>query len=124
MAKAVARGPVKRFPEGDLAHLLDEALEVATWLTDADKPTIQLARNLAVRLDRPDFPYVTYDGENWSLDNVSESLFLRTLEKLGLMPSGRAGLVPKEADSGAAKLGRLQARVRETTKPAPEKPSK
>lgn len=82
---------------------LDEALQAAEWVTDADAGTVELLRRLAARLDDPDFPVI--DGR---FDNVSESLFLKTSAALGLTPEMRAVWEKKEKKNDADALAKFR----------------
>ena len=83
---------------------VDVALPAATWLTDADRGTVELLRRLAERLDHPDFPVI--DGK---FDNVSESLFLRTAAALGLTPDTRTAWEKKDKkNDGGGTIAKLR----------------
>lgn len=79
-----------------------EAAETAGLLGDMDKGAIAVLLNLAERLDDPDFPVI--DGK---FDNVSESLYFKSCDALGLTPAGRSRLTEKKEKAGG-KLAQLR----------------
>lgn len=89
-------------------HATNEAVEAAReagTITDTDEGAVEALLRLAERMDDPDFPVI--DGR---FDNVTESLFFKACESLGLTPVGRQKLgVRKGGDGG--KLGELRAGV-------------
>ena len=77
---------------------VDAAIAAASWITPADRGTVELLRRLAARLDHPDFPEI--DGR---FDNGSEALLLKTSAALGLTPEMRAAWEKKERKGGGGK---------------------
>lgn len=80
-----------------------EAAEAAGVIGDQDRGAVAVLLQLAERLDDPDFPII--DGK---FDNVSQSLFVKTLETLGLTPAGRERLTERKGGTGG-KLAQLRA---------------
>jgi len=71
-------------------------------ITPMDEGAVAVLRMLAETLDHPDFPNI--DGK---FDNVSQSLYLKFCESLGLTPAGRDRLQEKK-DRGGGKLAQLR----------------
>jgi hypothetical protein len=67
-----------------------------------DEGAVAVLRKLAETLDHPDFPVI--DGK---FDNVTQSVYLRYCEQLGLTPAGRKALGEKK-EQGGGKLAQLR----------------
>ncbi|MEE6280158.1 terminase small subunit [Georgenia sp. MJ170] len=83
----------------------DEAIGVARdagTITDADGGAVAMLLRLAERMDDPDFPVI--DGR---FDNVTESLYLKACDALGLTPAGREKLGVRKGGEGG-KLAELR----------------
>lgn len=79
-----------------------QAAKQAGALTDADEGACLVLLQMAERLDDPDYPVI--DGR---FDNVTQSLYFKACEQLGLTPSGRAKL-PEDKRAAGGKLAQLR----------------
>lgn len=80
-----------------------EAAKKAGIITAMDAGAVETVLRLAERMEDPDFPVI--DGR---FDNVTESLFFKACDSLGLTPAGRKKLDVKEQKKGG-KLAQLRA---------------
>ncbi|MDI3330141.1 MAG: hypothetical protein QJR09_05310 [Micrococcus sp.] len=80
-----------------------EAARTAGIITPMDNGAVETLLRLAERMDDPDFPMI--DGR---FDNVTESLYFKACDSLGLTPAGRQKLDVKE-QKGGGKLAQLRA---------------
>lgn len=80
-----------------------DAARAAGIITDMDTGAVETVLRLAERMEDPDFPVI--DGR---FDNVTESLFFKACDSLGLTPAGRQRLDVKEEKKGG-KLAHLRA---------------
>jgi hypothetical protein len=88
-------------PTGPLEDALVAAAGAADWLEVSDAAALELARTLAVQIDRDGDPHAC-------------RTFLAVLEQLGLTVKGRRDRRPVEEESP---LARLQAAARRTADP-------
>jgi hypothetical protein len=89
----------------DIWETTNESVQAAKregLLTDKDEGAVAVLLQLAERLDDPDFPVI--DGR---FDNVTQSIYFRACEQLGLTPAGRSRLADKK-ESGNGKLAQLR----------------
>jgi hypothetical protein len=90
----------------DVWTTTNEAIQAgkrAGQLTDMDEGACSVLLQLAERLDDPDFPVI--DGK---FDNVTQALYFKACEQLGLTPAGRSRLAEKK-ETGGGKLAQLRA---------------
>lgn len=80
-----------------------QAAKQAGQITDADEGAVAVLLQMAERLDDPDYPVI--DGR---FDNVTQALYLKYCEQLGLTPAGRKALDSKK-EAGGGKLAQLRA---------------
>lgn len=89
----------------DIWETTNEAVQAAKragQLTDMDEGAVAVLLQMAERLDDPDFPVI--DGR---FDNVTQTLYFRACEQLGLTPFGRSRLADKK-EAGSGKLAQLR----------------
>ena len=79
-----------------------QAGKAAGIITPMDEGMVVVLLQMAERLDHPDFPVI--DGK---FDNVTQGLYLKACETLGLTPAGRNRLADKK-ESGGGKLAQLR----------------
>lgn len=93
---------------------LNEAVESARHLTPMDRPAVEAARALALKIDMADRYFEALadhaaEGKPPSQDNVSIPTFLKYCDALGLTPIGRTRADIEKAKGGAGgKLAQLQ----------------
>lgn len=90
----------------DVWTTTNEAIQAgkrAGVITAMDEGAVSVLLQMAERLDDPDYPVI--DGR---FDNVTQALYFKACEQLGLTPAGRTRLAEKK-DSGGGKLGELRA---------------
>lgn len=90
----------------DIWETTNEAIQAgkrAGVITDLDEGACSVLLQMAERLDDPDYPII--DGK---FDNVTQSLYLKACDQLGLTPAGRARL-PERKEGGGGKLAQLRA---------------
>lgn len=80
-----------------------QAAKTAGVITPLDEGAVFVLLQLAERLDDPDFPVI--DGK---FDNVTQALYFKACEQLGLTPAGRVRLAEKK-EAGSGKLAQLRA---------------
>lgn len=86
-------------------HTTNEAIQaakVAGVITDMDEGAVSVLLQMAQRLDDPDYPVI--DGR---FDNVTQALYFKACEQLGLTPAGRNRLTEKK-ETGGGKLAQLR----------------
>jgi hypothetical protein len=93
-----------------------QAAKSAGIITDMDEGAVAVLLQMAQRLDDVEYPII--DGK---FDNVTQSLYFKACEQLGLTPAGRNRLEEKKGASGGklAQLRSLQGGA--TPKPAGRK---
>jgi hypothetical protein len=79
-----------------------QAAKRAGTITAADEGAVAVLLQMAERLDDPDFPVI--DGR---FDNVTQALYFKACEQLGLTPAGRSRLSEKK-ETGGGKLAQLR----------------
>lgn len=79
-----------------------EAAKQRGVITDMDAGAVAVVLRMAERMDDPDFPYV--EGR---FDNVTEGLFVKLCNELGLTPAGRSKM-PEKVEQSKGKLGELR----------------
>lgn len=79
------------------------AAQAAGIITPMDRGAVETLLRLAERMDDPDFPVI--EGK---FDNVTESLYFKACDSLGLTPAGRQKLDIKE-QKGGGRLAQLRA---------------
>lgn len=85
-----------------------QALEHADHITDADAGTVAALLRLAEKIDQQTEGGLSPDGK---LDNVTEPLFLKYADALGLTPVSRLRWSDtKKEGPGGSKLAQLQAK--------------
>jgi hypothetical protein len=93
--------------QGEIWHVTNESVQAAKRegiITAMDEGAVAVLMMMAERLDDPDWPVI--DNR---FDNVTQSVYLKACDQLGLTPSGRKVLdARKEADKGG-KLAQLRA---------------
>lgn len=87
----------------DMTNESVQAARRAGFLTEMDDGAVAALLQLAERLDDPDFPDV--DGR---FDNVTQALYFKACDSLGLTPVGRSKLAEKKEKTGG-KLAQLRA---------------
>jgi hypothetical protein len=90
----------------DVWQTTNEAVQAgkrAGLITDMDEGAVAVLLQMAERLDDPDYPVI--DGR---FDNVTQALYFKACEQLGLTPAGRGRLAEKK-EAGGGKLGELRA---------------
>jgi hypothetical protein len=90
----------------DVWTTTNEAIQAgksAGVITAMDEGACVVLLQMAERLDDPDYPVI--DGR---FDNVTQALYFKACEQLGLTPAGRTRLAEKK-DTGGGKLGELRA---------------
>lgn len=80
-----------------------DSAKAAGIITDMDAGAVETVLRLAERMEDPDFPMI--DGR---FDNVTESLYFKVCDSLGLTPAGRQKLDIKEVKK-VGKLAQLRA---------------
>jgi hypothetical protein len=89
----------------DIWHTTNDAVQAgkrAGLITALDEGAVVVLLQMAKTLDDPEFPVI--DGK---FDNVTQGLYLKYCESLGLTPAGRGRLEPKK-DAGGGKLAQLR----------------
>jgi hypothetical protein len=79
-----------------------QAAKRAGLITALDEGAVVVLLQMAQRLDDVEFP--VFDGK---FDNVTQGLYLKYCESLGLTPAGRTRLEDKK-ESGGGKLAHLR----------------
>lgn len=79
-----------------------QAAKRAGVITELDEGAVSVLLQMAERLDDPDYPVI--DGR---FDNVTQALYFRACEQLGLTPAGRNRLTEKK-EAGGGKLAQLR----------------
>lgn len=98
------RRTVNRIQGFSMVEATKQAVQAADWLTKADRGAIRSILRLAEVLDDPDFPVI--DGR---YDNVSQSLYLKYCDALGLTPVSRRVKQEKPSEKKPeSKLEQLQ----------------
>lgn len=79
-----------------------KAAKAAGLITDMDAGAVAVLMRMAERMDDPDFPYI--EGK---FDNVTEGLYTKLSNELGLTVAGRAR-TPEKKEASRGKLGELR----------------
>lgn len=79
-----------------------QAAKAAGIITSMDEGAVAVLLQIAQRLDDVEYPIV--DGK---FDNVSQSLYFKACEQLGLTPAGRSRMEEKK-ETGGGKLAQLR----------------
>jgi hypothetical protein len=80
-----------------------QAAKAAGIITAMDEGAVLVLLQMAQRLDDVEYPII--DGK---FDNVTQSLYFKACEQLGLTPSGRLKLEDKKGDGTGGKLAQLR----------------
>lgn len=79
-----------------------QAAKAAGLITPMDEGAVAVLLQMAQRLDDVEFPVI--DGK---FDNVTQGLYLKACEQLGLTPAGRTRLAEQKG-AGGGKLAQLR----------------
>lgn len=79
-----------------------QAAKAAGLITAMDEGAVMVLLQMAQRLDDAEFP--VFDGK---FDNVTQGLYFKACEQLGLTPAGRSRLT-ENREKGGGKLAQLR----------------
>lgn len=90
----------------DVWETTNEAVQAAKRagvITELDEGAVTVLLQMAERLDDPDYPVI--DGR---FDNVTQALYFKACDQLGLTPAGRQNMAKRKEAGGGGKLAELR----------------